>query len=72
MTADADYDRLVDQACSVVEPAFATLTSPTRDELLQAAMSAWAPATVLALLNRLPTQTYDSVDEIRLAFRAQP
>lgn len=72
MTTGADYERLLDQTCSAVEPAFATLISPTRDELLQAAMSGWAPATVLALLNRLPSQRYGSLNEIRLALRAQP
>lgn len=61
----SDLDPRVTTVCDAIAPAFAGATGASRNSLLWTAMNAWAPATTIALLMRLPDPYYLSLDEVR-------
>lgn len=62
--------RTAAHAVEVVAPAFASDTGASRDDLLWTAMNAWAPATTVSVLMRLPDRYYFTVDEVRAELAA--
>jgi len=64
-SSDTELAHTVALTCTTIEPAFANGTGASRDQLLWTAMNEWASATTVALLLRLPTRYYLSIDEVR-------
>lgn len=63
--SDGELTRTLAQTCDVVAPAFANGTGVSHDQLLWTAMNAWAPATTVSLLMRLPSRYYFTLDDVR-------
>jgi hypothetical protein len=61
----SELDPRLTTVCDTIAPAFAGGTGASRNNLLWTAMNAWAPATTIALLMRLPDPYYVSLDEVR-------